>query len=254
MNAGKLIPDIGPGQTARPNGSLWALVPMKKIDRSKQRLHPRLGHRRRELSLAMFKDVSGSLVASRAFAGVAVVTSDPRISVLAAAQGIMVIDEIGHGMNAAVSQGVQALLAMGARGIAIIPADVPLITPEEIRRVLYALDRGRAGTGTGVMGILPSASRDGTNFLSIEGPMRFPFAYGPGSFKRHLAAAGRAGLEVVPLDSAAFALDIDTESDLLALVARCRANPAGRPAETWKFLCREGYAAGMPEDLRVMNE
>lgn len=92
-----------------------------------------------------------------------------------------------------------------------IAAERGTVTADDVRAVLDRLDAGA---------VVLAPSRDGgTTALAAPEP-RFPFAYGPASFHRHLrAAAGRAAV-VVRLG---LALDLDHPADLVA----ARAHPAG---------------------------
>jgi 2-phospho-L-lactate guanylyltransferase len=65
--------------------------------------------------------------------------------------------------------------------------------------------------------IVPDRRRDGSNVVCVPTGCEFRFAYGPGSFARHVAEAERLQLAVTVLQDAALASDIDHPEDLLAL-------------------------------------
>ena len=57
------------------------------------------------------------------------------------------------------------------------------------------------------------------SLISIPVTPSFPFAYGPGSFRRHLAGARAAGLAVRVVRDPLLGFDVDLPSDLAALTA-----------------------------------
>ena len=67
--------------------------------------------------------------------------------------------------------------------------------------------------------IVPDRRRDGSNVLCVPTACGFRFAYGPGSFQRHVAEADRLGLAVTVVDDDALAADMDHPEDLLVLPA-----------------------------------
>ena len=56
--------------------------------------------------------------------------------------------------------------------------------------------------------------------LSVPTHARFAFAYGPGSFRRHVEAARTAGLAVRVVRDPNLGFDVDTVDDLRMLAAR----------------------------------
>ena len=84
------------------------------------------------------------------------------------------------------------------------------------------------------MTLVPDRHRDGTNVIALPTDMPFQFAYGPGSFQRHLDSAIADGLSVRVRRDPLLALDIDTPSDLVhplvqeVLPAWLQTNPANQ--------------------------
>ncbi|MEO8137784.1 MAG: hypothetical protein ABI831_27875, partial [Betaproteobacteria bacterium] len=62
--------------------------------------------------------------------------------------------------------------------------------------------------------ICPAAVDGGTNGLLLSPPTVIPFLYGPDSAKRHLAAAGSAGIPARLVEITAFARDVDSPDDV----------------------------------------
>ena len=222
--------------------SQWALVPVKSLIWTKQRLKTCLGSARAGLTLAMLKDVLTALAGSQECTHIAVVTADPQVADMAAACGARVIDEVTPGgMNEAIEQGLNAIRDSGGLRAAIIPADVPLITSSEIDRVLEQLRELRLAESGHITGIVPSKDRGGTNLLCIETERPFSVMYGPDSYRRHSRLAVEQGNRCVSLHSLPIALDIDEEGDLDEFISFCLSIPIFQHTETWKYLQSIGY-------------
>lgn len=221
---------------------LWALVPVKPLAQSTQRLRECLGEHRPGLSLAMLGDLLEALVASREINRIAIVTADEQVRELARAHGVLLVEEPNPGrMNRAIGMGVEAIRAAGGTQVAIFPADLPLASGEEIDRVVRALRARQAVAEQRLVGICPAADRGGTNMLCVATEPAFPLRYGPGSYERHRQAALEAGCHAETLTSEAISLDIDTRADLDEFIARCARDAGCRRSRTWRFLLESGY-------------
>ena len=65
--------------------------------------------------------------------------------------------------------------------------------------------------------LVPDHRGDGTPVCSVPVDAPFEFAYGAGSFARHVAAAERAELELRVVRDPALAFDVDVPEDLARL-------------------------------------
>ena len=193
--------------------SLWAVVPVKEIGRSKQRLSSALFSDERErLVRAMLRDVLCALRAASGLADVLVVTRDADVGALAREIGAEVLAERGPGdLNAALRQAAAHLIAAGAPGLLVVPADVPAVRSDEISEL--AREHGASPAIT----LVSDRRGVGTNALAASPPDLCPFLFGEESFERHLAAARAAGVEPKVLDSHGLRWDVDVENDLDAI-------------------------------------
>ena len=212
---------------------MWAVVPVKDLDGSKQRLAPALSPvERRALFQAMLEDVLTALTSARGLSGVALLTRDPEAMRLARAYDARVIEEPqNRGHTAAVAHAADALTAAGAAGMLAVPGDVPLATAGEIEAALAAHRAAPAMT------IVPAHDDFGSNCVICSPPRAMPLRFGDDSFRPHLAAARRLGIEPSVVRLPGLALDIDTPADLMALLAR----PA--PTRAHAYLNESGIAA-----------
>jgi 2-phospho-L-lactate guanylyltransferase len=180
----------------------YALIPVKDLDGAKTRVADVLdAAARRDLVVAMYRDVLAAAIACAVIERVTVVSSDADVLSMAAAQGTEPMQEPG-GLNDSLTSASRKLAARGVDRLLILFADVPLANAEAIERVVCA---------DADVALVPS-SDGGTNALALS-PGAIAFQFGPDSAARHTASAERAGLRVLRLDVAALALDIDTPDD-----------------------------------------
>jgi 2-phospho-L-lactate/phosphoenolpyruvate guanylyltransferase len=189
-----------------------AILPVKSFGAAKQRLAPALGSRSRQaLARAMFSDVLASLRQVDELDAVAVVTADPAAEAAARREGVLVLrDTAQAGQSAAASIGIAYALAEGFERALLVPGDTPLLDPAEVASLLAA---PRA------VSIVPDRHGTGTNGLVLSPPDAIAPAFGPGSLKRHVAAAEAAGVSSALAEVPTLMLDVDTGDDLSALRA-----------------------------------
>lgn len=191
-------------------GNIWAVVPVKSFHLAKQRLSPMLSNdERSRLVRTMLVDVLTSLRATPGLAGIAVVTSDPQATKLAALFEARVIpDEAGNGLNAAVQQGLNLLDKAGA-GALVVPADVPFATADDYSEILSALNRYHVV-------LAPASSDGGTNALAMRSANFVKPCFGEDSFARHRTSARANGFQVGIVQSQRLGHDIDNINDIIA--------------------------------------
>ena len=193
---------------------MWAVIPVKQISQAKQRLSPFLStEERRDFFSAMLEDVLSIMVKIDFFKKIILATNCPHAISIAGRHGITHF-ETGpdDGLNQAAGETVNHLLENGIRDMFLIPADIPLITEEEINSVLKAHPSAPSLT------IIPSRDQLGSNCILLSPPSRMPLKFGPDSYFRHLEIAQTNGLKVNPMEFPGFGLDIDEPKDLFELL------------------------------------
>jgi 2-phospho-L-lactate guanylyltransferase len=192
-----------------------AAVPARDFATAKQRLARVLSAgERAALARAMLEDVLAATCAAPVET-VLVVTADPAVSACARAQGAAVLREVAPvGHTEAVRRAQAAAVEQGATVFLTLPGDVPCATTAEIEAVLRAVGSPRSAV------LVPSMSGDGTNAVALCPPDALPLTFGEPSFANHLSAARATDLTPVVLPLPGLGLDIDTEDDLRALLAR----------------------------------
>ncbi len=191
---------------------LWAVVPVKELNRAKERLTPLLPPALRQaLMLTMLEDVLAALAATPGLAGVAIVTVDPAAGRLAAKYGARRIEAGARdGHSGAIAAAARLLGEEGGTGMLTLPGDIPLVTPAEIASLLAAHRPAPAFT------IAPSGDERGSNAVICSPPDAVPLRFGEDSFIPHLRSAEARGIRPTVLRLPGIALDIDTPEDLAA--------------------------------------
>jgi 2-phospho-L-lactate/phosphoenolpyruvate guanylyltransferase len=128
-----------------------------------------------------------------------------------------------RGLNPALEEGRRRAMDEGASSLLVLPADLPLIEADDVRELLED-----AGEESSVV-ISPDGARSGTNALLLTPPDVLPFAFGTGSFDKHLSSARERGLEVRVRENSHLAFDLDTVDDLARFKGDAGANPSGNP-------------------------
>lgn len=183
-------------------------IPVKPFDVAKERLSSILSPSQREkLSVELARRTA--LAAIAAGASPLILSADDAVTKWAAAQGYDVLLDEGSSLNEAAHS---ATVFAKEEPWVVCHADLPLLMADDLMR---ALDLMQAGTW-----VVAPSSDGGTSLIGGVGD--FDFAFGPGSFHRHLARLACRPVRV--LTSVGTLLDLDTAGDFRAAAA----HPRGR--------------------------
>jgi 2-phospho-L-lactate guanylyltransferase len=207
-------------------------MPVKDLRHAKQRLTGVLGpDERRALFRAMLEDVLTALAASEGLAGTLMVTRDPEAQVLAARYGARTLaEQANRGHTAASTFGARTLAREGVAGMVQLPADIPLVMPDDVAALLRVHGEAPAVTLT------PSRDQRGSNAVVCSPPDLLPLRFGEDSFFPHLQRARALGVEPRIVRRPGLALDVDTPEDLAAFLAAPSATRA------YAYLAESGIA------------
>ena len=179
--------------------SVAVLLPVKAFRHAKLRLAPALDA---EARAALAQHMATTVVHAAGRLPVAIVCDDDEVATWAHEVGAGVIWCPGRGLNGAVADGVAHLGADGFDRVIVAHADLP-----------HALDLAWVADFDGVT-LVPDRHDDGTNVLSVAPRTGFTFAYGAGSFARHVAEAKRLGMALRIERERRLGWDVDLPADL----------------------------------------
>lgn len=185
-------------------------VPVKSLSRAKTRLSPALtGLERGALTLAMLEDVLDAALSVPGWE-TWVISPDEVALEVAAGRGARPIPEAKPPLANAIRQVEAKAKQDGATALAVLPADVPLVTVDTLHEALRTL---------GAVVLARSADGAGTSLLLRRPPRAIPARFGPDSFRRHLELAAERGLPVSVVERRELSFDVDRPDDILTLLA-----------------------------------
>ena len=190
--------------------SLWAIVPVKPLRRGKSRLAGILSQdERANLNQTLLAHTLDTLKATPEIEQVLVVSRDTEALALAREHGARTVQENGapH-LNVALARATIVAHNYATRAVLIVPADLPLLTPQDIRSMLELANQPP------VVVVAPDTRRQGTNALLVSPVGLIDYDFGPGSFQRHCQRALQAGARLEVCELPSLALDMDLPEDL----------------------------------------
>lgn len=190
--------------------SVWAIIPVKPLTRAKSRLQTVLSpEQRQQLAEQMMLHVITTVKAVPQVHGVLVISRDTKALAMARELGTHTVVESGNPeLNNALMRATQVVAGWGGRAVVVLPADIPLIAVEDVVSLC------ELGETDNTVVIATDSDEDGTNALFIRPPGLIPYAYGMGSFRRHISLAEEAGATIKVYNSERLQLDIDVPADL----------------------------------------
>lgn len=192
--------------------SVWAIIPVKPLSRAKSRLSDVLSpDERKELSEMWFRRVLMAVTGAPQVAGTLVISRDTHALAIARDMGVHTVQESGAPeLNRALMRATKVVSGWRGGAVLILPADLPLVASEDVSGMI------ELGKEPNTVVIATDGHGDGTNALMTRPPGLIPYAYGPGSYERHIALAREVGAAVKLFHSERLALDIDVPADLEA--------------------------------------
>jgi 2-phospho-L-lactate guanylyltransferase len=206
------------------------LIPFKSLATAKQRLAEALNQQQRsQLAEAMLRDVLTAAAGVIDRIDVALVTGDAQAQAMAKEFGFMVIEDTqNESETAAIQMATEQCEQRGYDTTIVVPADIPLISSDELHRVLEAApDEGAV--------FVPAYDRRGSNCVLRRPASIIPLRFGNDSFLPHCAAMNRTGKELIILEMPGIGLDIDNPHELELLAQRKGKANAQRLLRSWGF-------------------
>ena len=190
--------------------TLWAIVPVKPLRRGKSRLAGKLTEdERADLNQSLLQHTIQTLTNLKEIEQVLVVSRDPHALTVARNHGARTVLEDGQPhLNTALKRATVVAQVYATRGVLVLPADLPLISPQDIRELI---DRA---VNPPVVVIAPDRHHKGTNALLISPSGLIEYDFGENSFERHCERVRQAGARLEIVDLPSLGLDLDMPEDL----------------------------------------
>ncbi|MCS5736183.1 2-phospho-L-lactate guanylyltransferase [Herbiconiux daphne] len=196
--------------------SWTVVVPVKGTADGKSRMAPALDPELRAKLVEAFALDAVAALAASPHVGRVVVVTDAAAAVARSlrALGADIVPDPGRGLNAAVRAGIAAPREPADPSaeppVAALLGDLPCLTTSDV-------DDALAQASVHPLAVVPDAAGTGTTLITALPGVRLEPRFGAGSAARHRAA----GHVVLDIDErSTLRLDVDTETDLEAALAR----------------------------------
>jgi len=189
----------------------WAVIPVKGLTESKTRLSTSLqGDKRRILVEALLEDVLSSIIRSRVYGTVMVISPDENVASRIRQQEVSFLKQTSIGLNRAIEQANRLATQKRVRSVTTVLADIPLVEPADFKELL--------SIGAAVPRVVMAPSlKGGTNVMLTSPPGTISPSYGRWSYSKHLRLAQMKGVNAYSISNSRVCFDIDTTSDLMEL-------------------------------------
>jgi len=196
--------------------TIWAIVPVKPLRRGKSRLAGVFSEEERaDLNRHLLDNTVRTLKNIPEIEHVLVVSRDQSALALARDLGARTVLENGSPqLNVALERTTIVAKTYETRGVLILPADLPLITPEDVNLML------ERASDPPVVVVAPDRHEHGTNALLVCPAGLIEYQYGDDSFNKHCQLAKKAGARVEICELPSLTLDLDVPEDLALLEER----------------------------------
>lgn len=190
--------------------ALWAIVPVKPLNRNNSRLSSVLSNdERSELNLRLLVQTINTLKSAPEIENILVISRDNQTLSVARKYGAQtVLEQRDSELNVSLERATIVAKTYTTRGILILPADLPLLTKADINRLLEKVN------DPPVVVVVPDRNRIGTNALVVCPAGLIEYEFGHGSFERHCWRAREAGARLEICELPSLALDMDLPEDL----------------------------------------
>lgn len=189
---------------------LWAIVPVKPLNKGKSRLSEVLPEARRILlNNALYQHTLHVVKQVEQINDILVISQDAKVLQYANEMGMRaMIEEGALDLNAALQQAIQYAKGYLVDSALILPADLPLLTAYDVEYVINITPEPP------YLGIVPDRHRQGTNALIMNPLDLINFSYGSGSYHKHVDQALINDANLVIIENQNISIDLDLPEDL----------------------------------------
>ena len=198
--------------------NICAIVPVKKLSRSKLRLTESLNpNERQTLTLKMLRHVLK--VVTKSIREVLVIGSDKEIKKISTEYGVKFEKDKTSSLNGAINQAIRRCIKNEYDAILLVAGDLPLLSNQDLKRLINSIDNES---------VVICPSKDcGTNALFLHPPRAIPVHFGVNSLDKHLKEVVNRNRKFRLFWSLGFAFDVDVPEDLQLLKILKKKNTFG---------------------------
>jgi len=190
--------------------TFWAVVPVSPLRKGNSRLSQVLSvDERTDLNRYLLEHTINILNNISDIEQVLVISRDSTVLSIARELDSRTVQENGSpDLNIALARATIVAKSYSARGVLVLPTDLPLITKEDINTILDKVGEPP------VVVIAPDRHGDGTNALLVSPAGLINYKYGPSSFQKHCDLARDVGARLEICELPSLTLDLDDPDDL----------------------------------------
>lgn len=188
--------------------NICAIVPVKKLSRSKLRLAKSLNpNERQDLTIKMLRHVLK--IVTKSINEVLVIGSDEEIKRISTEYEVTFEKDKTSSLNGAIDQGIRKCIKNKHDAILLVAGDLPLLSNQDLKRLINSIyDES----------VVICPSKDcGTNTLFLRPPKAIPVHFGVNSLEKHLKEAVNRNRKFRLFWSLGFSFDVDVPEDLQLL-------------------------------------
>lgn len=189
---------------------LWAIVPVKPLNKGKSRLSEVLPEARRILlNNTLFQHTLHILKQVERISDILVISQDGIVLEYANELGLQSMAEEGElDLNLALFKATEYAKNFFVDGVLILPADLPLLTAYDVDDVINIMPEPPC------LVIAPDRHRQGTNALLLSPLDLITFSFGHDSFSKHAIQAMSIGAKLEIIENQNISVDLDLPEDL----------------------------------------
>lgn len=189
---------------------LWAIVPVKPLNKGKSRLSEVLPEARRILlNNTLFQHTLHILKQVERISDILVISQDGIVLEYANELGLQSMAEEGElDLNLALFKATEYAKNFFVDGVLILPADLPLLTAYDVDDVINIMPEPPC------LVIAPDRHRQGTNALLLSPLDLITFSFGQNSFNKHAIQAMSIGSKLEIIENQNISVDLDLPEDL----------------------------------------
>lgn len=189
---------------------IWAIVPVKALQKGKNRLSEILSEEERAtMNFTMVGNTLSILRSIPSIEQIMVVSADNTVLALARDYGAKTVQEDGQtNIQLSLTKAKMVTKMYNATGLLVLSADIPLLTKRDIELMLALAQKPP------ILVMAPDLHGKGTNAICVNPADAMEFSVGSDSFQKNYDEATRLGIRVATCKLTTLGLDLDNPDDM----------------------------------------